>query len=80
MLAVLAGQGYDGWLRHPARYYDDYKSKRQHTRMSGTPFYWLDVFGDKNKGPLIDKDIYIIAEATEKDPASAQEVFATSRY
>ena len=51
-------------------------SEMQHTRMSGTPFYWLDALGDKNKGPLTGEDIDIIAEAKEKDPASAQEVFA----
>ena len=51
-------------------------SELQHTRMSGTPFYWLDALGDENKGPLTDEDIDIIAEAKEKDPASAQEVFA----
>ena len=45
--------------------------------MSGTPSYWRDALGDKNKGPLTDEDIDIIAEAKEKDPAFAQEVFAT---
>ena len=46
----------------------------QHTRMSGTPFYWRDALGDKNKGPLTDEDIDIIAEAKKNDPASLQTI------
>ena len=46
-----------------------------HTRTSGTPFFWHEALGDKNKGPLTDEDIDIIAEAKKKDPASAHEVF-----
>ena len=47
-----------------------------HTRTSGTPLYWRDAIGDKNKGPLTDEDIDIIAEVKKKDPSAAQEVFA----
>ena len=37
--------------------------------------FWHEAIGDKNKGPLTDEDIDIIAEAKKKDPASADEVF-----
>ena len=45
-----------------------------HTRTSGTPFFWLEALQDKDKGPLTDEDIEIIAEAKEKDPPSANEI------
>ena len=51
------------------------KPEMHHTRTSGTPYFWHDAIGDKNKGPLTDEDIDIIAEAKKKDPASAHEVF-----
>ena len=46
-----------------------------HTPTAGTPFFWCEAVGDKNKGPLSDEDIDKIAEAKKKDPATAQEVF-----
>jgi len=46
-----------------------------HTPTAGTPFFWCEAVGDKNKGPLSDEDIDKIAEAKKKDSATAQEVF-----
>ena len=43
-----------------------------HTRTSGTPLYWRDAIGDKNKGPLTDEDIDIIAEAKKNDHSAAR--------
>ena len=51
------------------------KPSLHHTRTSGTPYFWHEAIGDKNKGPLTDEDIDIIAEAKRNDPASANEVF-----
>ena len=46
-----------------------------HTPTAGTPFFWCEAVGDKDKGPLTDEDIDNIAEAKKKDPATAKEVF-----
>eukprot|EP00092_Neocalanus_flemingeri_P034580 GFUD01037608.1.p1 GENE.GFUD01037608.1~~GFUD01037608.1.p1 ORF type:complete len:222 (-),score=65.01 GFUD01037608.1:47-712(-) len=46
-----------------------------HTRRSGTPFFWHQAIGDKDKGPLTQEEMDIIIEAKKKDPASATEVF-----
>eukprot|EP00092_Neocalanus_flemingeri_P105896 GFUD01135805.1.p1 GENE.GFUD01135805.1~~GFUD01135805.1.p1 ORF type:complete len:228 (+),score=76.61 GFUD01135805.1:304-987(+) len=51
------------------------KPEMHHTRTTGTPFFWHEAIGDKNKGPLTDEDIDVIAEAKKKDFASAHEIF-----
>jgi len=51
------------------------KPSLHHTRTSGTPYFWHEAIGEKNKGPLTDDDIDIIAEAKKNDPPSANEVF-----
>merc|ERR1712243_124040 len=40
-----------------------------HIPSAGTPFFWCEAVGDKDKGPLTDEDIDNIADAKKKDPA-----------